>query len=141
MTDPQANRTQAARAIIGLGTGTHTHSEDDTADNRLDATVTAQAGVTEMEADIVALEAADALKAPIASLAAYPIAGADNTVSHDYTATGVAVTSTVFAALAIKTDGSVVAAVAGTITPGANKITVAGGADLSLYNLVFLVVK
>lgn len=113
-----------------------------TAQDDSQAIVGLGAKVDDTYATDAALTASAATKATIASLAVYPIAGADNSVSHDYTATGVSASSTVFGALSFKTDGTAIAAVAGTITPGANKITVAGGADLSAsYNIVFLVVK
>ena len=113
-----------SQAIVGLGIKLDTDQVLDPTDDRAEVFATA------------------AVAASVAALATYAIAGDDNTTSHDYTATGVKTTSTVFGAVSFKTDGSAVAAVAGTITPGANKITVAGGDNLATnYNLVFLVVK
>jgi hypothetical protein len=114
-----------AEAIVGLG-------------SKVDTTYATDAALA---VETAARIAADALKATISALSITTQAGADNSSTHDYTITGVTATSTVVQVLAFKhTDGLVIAAT-GTITPGAGKVTIATGADLSTYFLVFFIVK
>lgn len=150
----RADRDLGERARFGLGTdtqddavGTELTEEDvvtdqssSAADISADSTTLVGTGTT-VQAVLEELDDTAALAAPKANFASVVIAGADNSVSHDYTATGVTATSKVFGAFALKDQATIVAAVAGTITPGTDKITVAGGADLSTFFLVFLVIK
>lgn len=132
----RASRSAKAKAVFGLGRGSNSHSVD-TVDNTIDGTFAADTDVT---TEATARATADT--ALVAALATFVVAGADNTTTHDYTATGVTASSTVFGAVAFKDQATVAAAIAGTITPGTDKITVAAGADLSAgFTLVFFVKK
>jgi len=129
----EAGRTQGARAgVAGKGLG-DSQTDIDASELTIDD--------DDIGADSVS--GATILHAALAKLYAletFVVAGADNSVSHDYTASGLVSTSKVVAALAFKDQATVVAAVTGTITPGADKLTVAGGADLSSgFTLVFIV--
>lgn len=96
-----------------------------------------QADIDEIEVDIVALEARKSVTAGKTIV----IAGADNTSTHNYTATGVTATSVVVGAFYVANAADGVTAITGTITPGTDIITVAGGADLSsAKTLVFTVI-
>jgi hypothetical protein len=129
----EAGRTQGARAgVAGKGLG------DSQAD--IDAS---ELTIDDDDIGADSVSGATVLHAALAKLYAlktFVIAGADNSVTHDYTASGLVSTSKVAAALAFKDQAATVAAVAGTITPGTDKITVAGGDDLSAsFVLVFFV--
>ena len=129
-----------AGLIAGFGVGgkdSGSHNQGGVDSNSLDTLVASDTALAEMEVDIVALEA----RKNVSSGKTYVVAGADNTSTHDYTATGVVAGSVVVGAFWTADASDGVTAVTGTITPGTDIITVAGGADLSsAKHIVFTVI-
>lgn len=124
-----------SKAILGLGAANDAGAG--TASNSLDTLATTTAELTTLQARVTALETDDARVYKTVA-----IAGADNTTSHDYTVSGATASSRVVAAFYLSTadaQGSLTA-VTGTLTAGANKVTVAAGADLSSAKTIVFVV-
>jgi hypothetical protein len=119
-------------AIAGLGIPAAT-----------DADVSAEFGA--LDDDDIATDSVagtTVLHASLAKLFAFKVfvvAGADETTSHDYTATGLGTTSTILAVLAFKDQATIVAANdVSKYTAGANKVTGAANGDQSGFTLVIL---
>jgi len=128
---PGTDRTEVQKRVFGLG-GTFDTTEG-SPDKDFSTTEAAYGGVlpaTSVGTTELAAGAVTLAKTTL-TFKTYVVAGQDNTSTADYTATGMASTSQVIGAVTLKDQATIAATVAGTITPGTNKITVAGGADLS----------